>query len=165
MQPTKRDETAAALEARLRVMRIIWAVFFAAVWLYALIGYVAGPMSGAETGAAAGERISQGPPSFLLPLLVIIGVAAVLASIVVRRAHARRAEAERRPDVLQTGMVVAVALCEAAALCGLVGLFVTGDSYSYVLFVVSSAGLALHFPRRARLLAASPNRFGGFGLN
>jgi F0F1-type ATP synthase membrane subunit c/vacuolar-type H+-ATPase subunit K len=155
MRPTNADKTEPPVEARLRTMRIVWAALFLAVWLYALIGYFAGPMSG--------QRPSGGRPGLLLPLLVLLGVVSVLASIVVRRAYARRAEAERRPGLLQSGLVVCAALCEVAALCGLVGLFVTGDSYSYVLFFVAAAGLALHFPRRSQLLAAAPGGYAGLG--
>jgi F0F1-type ATP synthase membrane subunit c/vacuolar-type H+-ATPase subunit K len=143
-QPTKGDGSAATLEERLRLMRIIWAMFLFSVGVYAVVGYLA---------ADVGER-GAGAPEWVLPLFVVVAVVAVLVSIVVKRAYARRAEAERRPEHAQTGLIIAVALCESAALFGLVGLFVTGDAYSYVLFAVGAVGLLLHFPSRERLAAA-----------
>ena len=153
MQPTKRDKAVVGLEERLRLMRIIWAMFLFAVVVYAAVGYFAAPAEGAERGAVAATR-------WVLPLLVLASVACVLVSIVVKRAFARRAGAERRPELMQSGLIVGVSLCEAAALFGLVGLFVTGDRYSYVLFAVGAVGILLHFPSRERLLAAAPRRLG-----
>ena len=159
-------------EARLRLRRILWAVFLACVGLYAFAAYVLAGPSGAERASAEGflnghlppgAQVSARGPAFLLPLLVLLGVAAVLASIVVGRAYARRAAAERRPELLQVGLIVSVALCEAAALFGVVGLLVTGDSYSYVLFVIGAVGILLRFPRREQILAASGKTAGRMG--
>lgn len=155
MQPLKHDRAAAALEGRLRLMRIVWAGLLLAVGFYALVAYLVDPPTDAERRAAG-----EAAPALLLPLLVILGAAVVLASIVVKRAFARRAEAERRPELLQTGLIVGAALCDAAALFGFVGLLVTGDRYAYLLFAVRAVGILLHFPSRDRLLAAAPRGSG-----
>jgi F0F1-type ATP synthase membrane subunit c/vacuolar-type H+-ATPase subunit K len=155
MQPINRGQGATSTEARLRTMRILWAVLLVTVGLYALVAYFTAPMPDAER-----RQLGADGPDWLLPLLVILGVVAVLASIVVKRSFAHRAEAERRPDLLQTGMIVAMVLCEMAALFGLVGLFLTGDRYAYVLFAVGAVGMLLHFPSRDRLLAAAPRTLG-----
>lgn len=155
MQPIKPDGAAATLDERLRVMRIVWAALLLAVGFYALVAYFVDPPTDVER-RANGEAAT----AWLLPLLVILGAALVLVSIVVKRAYARRAEAERRPELLQTGLIVGAALCDAAALFGFVGLFVTGDRYAYVLFVVGAVGILLHFPARDRLLAAAPRGLG-----
>ena len=149
MQPMNPNSHAATLEARLRTMRIVWAALFLAVGIYALVGYLADPMTDVERRQLGAEA-----PPLMLPLLVLVGVAAVLTSIVVKRVYGRRGEAERRPDLLQTGLIIGAALCDSAALFGLVGLFVTGDRYAYVLFAVAAIGLLLHFPSRDRLAAA-----------
>jgi F0F1-type ATP synthase membrane subunit c/vacuolar-type H+-ATPase subunit K len=146
---------AASPEVRLRTMRILWAFFLVTVGLYALVGYLADPLTDVQR-----RELGVDGPAWLLPILVLLGVAAVLASIVVKRAFARRAEAERRPEHLQTGMIVALVLCEMAALFGLAGLFAAGDRYAYVLFGVGAVGMLLHFPSRDRLLAAAPRRLG-----
>ena len=146
MQPAEQDKTAQTLESRLRLMRIIWAMFLLAVGVYALVGYFAAPAGG------AGRR-DEAPAGWVLPLLVLVAVACVLTSIVAKRGFAGRAVAERRPELMQSGLILGVALCEAAALFGLVGLLVTGDSYAYVLFAIGAAGILLHFPSRDRLAA------------
>lgn len=48
----------------------------------------------------------------------------------------------------QSGLIVALILCEAAALFGLVIRFATGSPYYYVFLALGFAGVLLHFPRR-----------------
>ena len=44
--------------------------------------------------------------------------------------------------------IMALALCEAAALFGVVAWFMTGWSRSYIFFGMGLAGILLHYPRR-----------------
>ena len=44
--------------------------------------------------------------------------------------------------------ILALALCEAAALLGVVAWFVTAWSRSYVFLIVGLAGMLLHYPKR-----------------
>jgi hypothetical protein len=52
-------------------------------------------------------------------------------------------------------MIIAVALCEAVGLFGMMVFFTTASPYYYFFFIVSVIGILLHMPRRDQLLAAS----------
>ena len=146
-------EADARAEARLRVMRILWVAFLASVGLYALVAYLANPLSDVERARIQGDPAPAGVPTVLVALFAL-GVALVVASFVLKQAFAKRAAARQLPDAFQTGFILALALCESAALFGLVGLFVTGNRYAYALLAFGALGIALHFPRREQLLAA-----------
>ncbi len=138
---TKRPDSDSGADVRLRTMRILWAVFLANVGLMALAGHFGRP-----------EMDVEGVP----PLLYALGAAAlssVAASFIVKASFYGRAAGRQEPARLQTGFIIALALCEAAVLMGLVGLFTTGCDYAYGLFALGALGMALHFPRREQVLA------------
>lgn len=142
------------IDKRLRTMRILWAVFLWNIALFALLVYVVDPPTDAEYAAAAGESA----PATLPPLLAVFfaaGLASVALSFVLKPRHFRRAVDQQRPEHVQTGLILALVLCEAAALLGVAALFVTGSRYGYLLFALAALGQMLHFPRREPLLAAS----------
>jgi len=157
---TTKSTTAASPEQRLRVLRIMWTVFLVNVGLLAAVASVAAPPAEAE-GALAGGGAAQLPPALLL--FSALGLASVALSFVLKGWTLRKAADERRPDLVQSGVIVALACCEAAALFGFVALFVTGSRYAYLLFALGAAGQLLHFPRREQLLAASDESFGDAG--
>ena len=83
------------------------------------------------------QRVTPASPQenpTLVYAMLAASVALVAASFVVK--------AKRVPDIL------ALALCEAAALLGVVAWFTTGWSRSYVFLIVGLAGILLHYPRR-----------------
>jgi len=46
-------------------------------------------------------------------------------------------------------------MCEASALLGLLEHFTVGNRVYYFLFLLAAGGIALHFPKRSQLEAAS----------
>ncbi|HEV2764372.1 MAG TPA: hypothetical protein VGV38_15435, partial [Pyrinomonadaceae bacterium] len=66
-----------------------------------------------------------------------------------------KATREQRPDLTLTAYVVAFALAESAALFGLIALFVTGSTYSYLLLALGFFGVLLHRPGRDHFAAAT----------
>ena len=133
--------------SRLRTMRILWAVFLINIGLFVLVSR----LIRADSEAAAGD--GRGDPA-LFYALAAGGLASVIASFVVKSIFYRRAAELQQPAQVQTGLIVALALCEAAALMGLVGLLVTWNEYAYLLFALGALGMALHFPRRGQVEAA-----------
>ena len=136
----------AGADARLRVMLILWGSFLMTIVMFFVVALLARPERGAE--ADAGDI----PP--LLYALAALGLSLVIASFAVKGAFYRRATEQGQPAQLQTGFILALALCESAALFGLVGLFVTGNDYAYALIALGALGEALHFPRREQVMSA-----------
>jgi F0F1-type ATP synthase membrane subunit c/vacuolar-type H+-ATPase subunit K len=147
--PRSSGQAAAAAkpEVALRTMRILWVVFLITVGLFVLVTYFARPS--AETVA----EVRQANPAVLLALAAL-GLSSVVASFIFKAGFYRRAAEQQQPAVLQTGFILALVLCEAAVLMGLVGLFVTWNDYAYGLFALGFVGELLHFPRREPVMSA-----------
>jgi F0F1-type ATP synthase membrane subunit c/vacuolar-type H+-ATPase subunit K len=137
-------------DAQLRVMRILWVVFLITIGLFVLVTYVSRPP--AETVA----EMRQENQAVLL-VCAALGLSSVAASFVAKASFYRRAAEQRRPEVLQTGFILAMALCESAVLFGLVGVFITRNDYAYGLFALGALGELLHFPGRDQVLSAYPS--------
>jgi hypothetical protein len=149
----------AGLELRLRTLRILWAMFLLTVGLYALVAYLANPVSDTERARLQGGPVPSGIPTTLI-LLFALGVAAVAVSFVLKQTFGRKAAAAQRPGLFQQGLILAFVFCEVATLLGLMGLFMTGNRYAYALLALGALGMALHFPRYEQLLPAYFKRVG-----
>jgi len=133
-----------AVEKRYRVLLIIWAAMLMNISLLALVGYFARPEAPADDAGG-----------IVLMVLLLLGLTTVALSFILKKVLLARGESGQKLDSVQVAYVVAFALCESAALFGLVALFVTGNLYSYIGFIVGAVGIMLHIPRRNHLLAAS----------
>jgi F0F1-type ATP synthase membrane subunit c/vacuolar-type H+-ATPase subunit K len=89
------------------------------------------------------------------------GVAAIttfLFSFGFKKRFLERAVEQQDPEVVQTGYLIALALCEASSLLGFVLAFAFEYQYFFLWFALGILGTLLHFPRRDDILAASYRR-------
>lgn len=86
----------------------------------------------------------------------LIGVAfmSVIGSVLIKLRVVQRAIEKRDAAMLQTGYIVSFALCESAAIWGVVGHFVAGTSYYYFSFALGVLGMLFHFPKKDDVRAA-----------
>jgi hypothetical protein len=152
MRPTDQQSAQAKVEARYRVLLTLWSAFVMTVGVYALIAYLAAPQ-----GADAGGDDNN----LLFWILAALGVSTVAISFALKRQFLAQAADKQRPELVQTGLVIALVLCETAAIFGLLSYFITRERYSYFLFIIAALGMLLHRPRREHLHAAS-FKAGGF---
>ena len=137
----------AGLDTRLHTMRILWGAQLMTVGLFVLITRVTRPDPGRL------DAVLPDNPTLLYGLAAA-GLTAVASSFALKSIFFRRAAEQQQPGQAQTGLVLALALCETAALLGLVAMFVTWDDRAYLLFALGALGMLLHFPRREQLLVA-----------
>jgi F0F1-type ATP synthase membrane subunit c/vacuolar-type H+-ATPase subunit K len=149
-RPANQSGANAELELRLRTLRILWGAFLTTIGLYALITVFALPSREAL-------KVGGDTPT-LLAAFAVMGFMSVAASFVLKRHFYGHAVERGEPARFQIGFIFALAFCEFSALLGLVGLFVTHNSYAYALFVLGALGQLLHFPRREQLAAAYRKR-------
>jgi hypothetical protein len=142
------------VDARLRALRTIWAAMLGSVFLYAVLGYALHPP--AFTWRALGYAGEGGSVGVALVTagLYVVALAAVLCSQFVLRSFLRRAEAEQNTALVQTGFILALAVCEAGALIGLVILFLAGTWLAFALMGASAMMMVVLRPRREMLAAA-----------
>ena len=92
-------------------------------------------------------------------LLVCVGLVPVSLSFLAKQILLGKATEGRNLMLVQQACVVAWALCEVAALLGLLAHFLAAYHYYYGGFIIAGAGILLHFPQKKYLLAASGQEF------
>lgn len=139
MQPINQQAT---LDDRYRTLLTLWSALTISIGMFFLLTLMA-PVENAVENKA------------LSYALLAIGAVVVIASYFVKQRFLARSVNEQNIGLVQSGMVTASALCEAAAMLGLLDYFLTGNRYYYVLMIFAIIGNLLNFPRRDHLLAAS----------
>lgn len=129
--------------ARYRGLLVIWAAQFVTLIVFFALTRII------EVAARPNDDALR------FQLFDVLGGASLALSFVVKRMLLRRAVVTQRPDVTTTAYVIAFALCELAAIMGLVNYLISGVPI-VLLFVLAAVGLLLHFPRRAHIEAATP---------
>lgn len=142
MNPMNQGAKAGDLDARYRTMLVLWSALLASVGLYFFLTLVI-------------ERPASGDNPGLFWVLLAASIFPLLTSFVLKRKLLALSVTEQRPFLVQIAMILAVALCEAVALFGLLVFFTTATPYYYIFFIISALGILLHLPRRDQLLAAS----------
>lgn len=137
------------LDTRYRTMLILWLALLMSVVMFFVMTIVAAPEPLDQDRAA--------PSSVVLFALTGVGTFLVVISFLVKRKMLQRSVEKQEPMLVQQALVVACAMCEVSALFGVFERFAIASGGHYVLFLVSAIGIALHFPKRDQLLAASWN--------
>ena len=102
-------------------------------------------------------EFSQHPLAPSWPMIVAFAVAAVvcfLLSFSFKKRFIERAYQEKKPEIVQSGFIIAIALCEACSLFGMCLAFAFDYHYFFFWFALGIAGIIAHFPRQKDLLAA-----------
>ena len=141
MQTISPQEMEAKVDARYRVFLILWFALLMSVTLFLVLVLFTG---------------SQGTPNPVLSYaLLAVGVSIVLASFVLKQQLVRKAIDKADIAALQSAHIISLALCESAALFGVLDRFVTASQTSWFLFAIAALGILLNFPSKDNVRAAS----------
>ena len=131
-----------SIDARYRNMLILWAgQLGSVVLLFVVTQFV--------------EVEDRNANNLLSFVFAAVGTFVAIISFVVRSKLLERSVEKQDVALVQTAYTMAGALCEFPALLGVVERFMLPGKDYLVLFLVSAFAMALHFPRKANLLAAS----------
>ena len=131
----------ARVEARHRIILMVWFSLLMSISIFFVMTIMI-------PGNSANPNTTL---SFALIGLAFMGV---VASVLIKQRVVQHATEKRDAALLQTGYVLSFALCESAAIWGLVDHFVTGSSYYYFSFALGVLGMLLHFPKKDHVRAA-----------
>jgi hypothetical protein len=135
------NELQAKVDARLRIIRTLWFALLMSIGLYYVLTVF--------------TEIPPNPNNPLSLALAAGGALLVIISIPIKQKYLRQSVDEQRIELVQTGYIMALALCEVAAMFGLLDHFITGNRYYFFLFIIAVGGDLLNFPRRQHVLDAS----------
>ena len=136
-----------SIDARYRTMLILWIGQMMSLGMFLFFTQFIADSSEEEAAPVANNVLSF--------VFASVGAFSVIISFVVRSRLLQRSEEKQDPSLVQTAFVAGCALCEVAGLLGVVERFVLPGRDYLALLAVSFLGMALHFPRRGNLLAAS----------
>jgi Na+/glutamate symporter len=124
-------------QSRYRTLMIIWgAIFMNVVFLFVLANFI-------------GPEQSRLPENSVLDFtLGAVAACVTILSVFFRRRMTQRALEQRRPQSVSGAYIVAFAMCELAALLGLMIRFTTNETKYYLLFILAIVGLLLNMPQR-----------------
>jgi len=105
---------------------IVWLVMLVSIVMYCVVAKVVPPAD-------------PQPNPMIERIFMLVAVGLVGASFVIKKRIGAGAPPAAR-------LIIPLALCEAAALFGVVVWFVTGWQYYYVFLVLGAAGQVLHYP-------------------
>ena len=129
------------VDASYRALRIIWLVILAAVIALFVVTRLVQP-----------SVIENGHIVFWM--LAAVGLATFGASFILKYKLQQHAVEKQQPGGVRSSYIIALALCEATGIFGLIAYLMTGIQHYYFFFVLSGFGILLHKPQRDDLLAA-----------
>ena len=130
------------IDSKYRSMLILWFGFLSSIIMYLVI-------------TLALPR-PEGPQNKMLTIVFgAISAFLVGVSFAVKKSFFSQAEEKQEVRLVNTGFLLAAALCEAGALVGLLDLLVARNNYYFVLIIFSFVGLLFHFPKRSQLQLAT----------
>jgi hypothetical protein len=91
----------------------------------------------------------------LIFALTALGTVLVVISFPVKNKLLERSVEKQDINLVQKALIFACAICEVSALLGLIEFFIVGNREYYLLLALAAGGIALHFPQRSQLEAAS----------
>ena len=127
------------VEALYRVQFIVWLAILFSVCMFLLITVIV------EVPAGRSDN------PLVVWILLAVAIFTVILSFVLKRRFLAEAVAKQSPGRLQTGLIVALSLCEVAGMFGIFVFFVTGTPYYYLFFIISALGILLHMPRQDQI--------------
>lgn len=136
------------LVQRYKTLVILWAALLTSQFVLLLVVFV----TKGEVFRCDFSQSIYGPSAAMILGFAVAAVTCFLFSFAFKKRFFQRAEEEQNPDLVQTGFIIACALCEASTLFGLALAFAFTYQYFFAWFALGIIGILLHFPRKSDLL-------------
>ena len=148
------NEAKPNLVAQYQTLVVLWAAILASQLMLIVVLFV----TKKELFELRFSQPIEGQSGSMILGLAVAAVTCVGFSFAFKRRFLERAVEQQEPKLVQTGLIIAVALCEAASLIGMSLAFAFDYQYFFAWFILGIAGTLLHFPRQSDLLAAGYKR-------
>jgi len=142
------------LVAQFQTLLIIWAAILMSQVMFLLVVF----LTKGELFEFRFDQPITGQSGTMILGFAVAAITCVALSFAFKRRFIERAVAEQDPKLVQSGTIIALALCEASSLIGLCLAFAFDYQYFFAWFILGIAGMLFHFPRQNHLLAAGYKR-------
>lgn len=142
------------LVAQYQTLVIIWAAILMSQVMFLLVLF----LTKGELFQFTFDQPITGQSGAMILGFAVAALTCVGFSFAFKRRFFERAVEQREPKLVQTGTIVALALCEASTIIGLCLAFAFDYQYFFLWFILGIAGILFHFPRQNDLLAAGYKR-------
>ena len=142
MKPMNRSAKPTSVEALFRTQFIIWLAILFTVCMFLFVTMII------EVPA------NRSDDALLVWILLAVSIFTIILSFVLRRRFLAQAIEKQNPGLLQTGLIIALSLCEVAGMFGMFVFFVNGTPFYYLFFIISALGILLHMPRQDQIRSA-----------
>ncbi|HEV2884880.1 MAG TPA: hypothetical protein VGW36_08480 [Pyrinomonadaceae bacterium] len=130
------------VEKQHRTLLILWVAFLMSIVMYLFIAVV----------------LPRPEEPVVRPLAMALSFASAFLTVVsfgVKKKFVSNAISQQNPQLVTKGFILAAAMCEAAALLGLLDLFIARDRNYWTLIAIALLGMLVNFPRRSHLVSAN----------
>lgn len=134
-----------------RTLLIVWMVLLLSQFMFIFV------LSQAKPAVFQSDPSAPilGPNAPFVIGLGILAVVNLIVSHIIRARCLEQAVVEQRLQLVQTGVVIGCAFCEAISIFGMLLAFLFDYKYFYLWFALGILGILSHFPRKKHLEAAS----------
>ena len=138
------------LVAQYQTLLILWAALLFSQVLFVVLLFFVKP----DLFRFDFSRNPLEPSSTMILGFAVAALTCIALSFAFKRRLYERAVEDQDPAQVQSGMIIALALCEASSLFGLVLALAFDHPYFFLWFILGIGGILLHFPKQTDLLAA-----------
>lgn len=138
------------LVAQYQTLLILWAALLFSQVLFVVMLFFVKP----DLFRFDFSRNPLEPSSTMILGFAVAALTCIALSFAFKRRLYERAVEDQDPAQVQSGMIIALALCEASSLFGLVLALAFDHPYFFLWFILGIGGILLHFPKQTDLLAA-----------
>jgi hypothetical protein len=150
------DNSKPTIEQDYRNLAVIWFALFNSQIIFLVLIYFIKP----EVYQLDLRKPLLGEEAIIIIVFLFVALSLFIVSFIANRHFVSQAIDKQQPMLVQIGMIVACALCEAVSLFGLILVFMQSYQYFFIWFGLGMLGMIVNFPRRQNLIDASfQNKF------
>jgi F0F1-type ATP synthase membrane subunit c/vacuolar-type H+-ATPase subunit K len=139
------------VEQSYKTLVIIWFALLASQVMFLVVIFFAKP----EVFRFDSAKPLLGENPALVIVFAVLAIANFALSFIMKKRSYEQAVEKQEIALVQTGLILACAFCEAISLFGMVLAFAFSYQYFFAWFALGILGIILHFPRRDDVVAAS----------
>lgn len=132
-------------------LTIIWFALLFSQFLFVGLVYVVRP----ELMAIDTNKPLLGDNALILGIISLTAVSNLVFGFAQRRKFLAQSVAEQKVELVQTGMIIGIALCESVSLFGVLLALAFNYQYFFIFSAIGIIGTILYFPKPGDIRAAS----------